>query len=475
MRLRMVHQLALLLLATVGLSVLCVVVGALLSLSGGASDYVHDRESRRLNRFAVYVGEQASDRGGLAAVASDFDGMRKLIDGFLAREGDPREPAPGAQGSRVRPPGFAGRIRILDTSGVRIAGSPAEPSGRTLRREILVNGRAVGTALLDLGGRTGESDIDFLQSQYQGVAVAAFVSLVVSMALAVRVARRWSRPLGALQEVTRKLAAGHFESAEPSFDGPQEIAQLSHDVSAMATSLRRLELTRRKWMAQISHELRTPLSVLQGEIESMEDGAREPNRALVMNLGEEVRHMVRIVDDLHLLAVADLGSLPCHKVDLDPLDTLEYVVAKLVRHPSLDGLEVEVTAAAPRMLRASWDPVRIEQVLRNLLTNSGRYTTRPGRVRVSWAPSEDGQHLRLTVEDSAPCVEPADIPHIFEPLFRGDRSRQRSGTGSGLGLAIVRAIVIAHGGTVDASPSTWGGLAMQVMLPVKAQQQGASA
>lgn len=83
--------------------------------------------------------------------------------------------------------------------------------------------------------------------------------------------------------------------------------------------------------------------------------------------------------------------------------------------------------------------------------------------------------MRLTVEDSAPCVDPADIPHIFEPLFRGDRSRQRSGTGSGLGLAIVRAIVIAHGGTVDASPSAWGGLAMRVMLPVKAQQQGAPA
>src|SRR3954471_5250984 len=114
MRLRMVHQLALLLLATVSLSVLCVVVGALLSLSGGASDYVHDRESRRLNRFAVYVGEQASTRGGPASVASGFDAMRRLIDGFLAREDDPQEPASGALPNRVRQPGFAGRIRILD-------------------------------------------------------------------------------------------------------------------------------------------------------------------------------------------------------------------------------------------------------------------------------------------------------------------------------------------------------------------------
>lgn len=474
MRLKMVHHLALLLLATVSLSVLCVIVGALLSVRSGASGYVRARESQRLDRFAIYVGEQAGARGGLQAVVSDLGDMRKLVDGFLAREGEPEEPDSGVQASRVRQRGFAGRIRIVDAGGTRLAGSPAEPDGRMLSREILANGRSVGTALLDLGGSFDESDAAFLRSQYLGVAAAAVASLAVSMALAVQVAHRWSRPLGALQEVTRRLAAGRFEPAETAFDGPQEMQQLSHDVSSMADSLRRLDLTRRKWMAQISHELRTPLSVLQGEIESVEDGARDPNHALVMNLGEEVRHMVRIVDDLHLLAVADLGSLPCHMVDLDPLGTLEYITTKLVRHPSLDGLQIEVLPPAAQVLRASWDPVRIEQVLRNLLTNSGRYTTRPGRVRVGWGLREDGRHLWLRIEDSAPGVDPADIPQIFEPLFRCDRSRQRSGTGSGLGLAIVRAIVLAHGGAVDASASPWGGLAMQLVLPVKSQQQGAS-
>lgn len=473
MRLRMVHQLALLLLATVSLSVLCVIVGALLSVRGGVSGFVNARESLRLDRFAIYVGEQASARGGLPAVVSEVGDMRKLVDGFLVREGDPEERNSDLQASRVRQSGFAGRIRILDADGTRLAGSPAEPDGRTLDRQILVNGRSVGTALLDLGSSLHESDAAFLRGQYLGIAAAAFASLAVSMALAVQVAHRWSRPLGALQEATRKLAAGQFEPADAAFDGPQEMQQLSHDVSSMADSLRRLELTRRKWMAQISHELRTPLSVLQGEIESVEDGAREPSHALVMNLGEEIRHMVRIVDDLHLLAVADLGSVPCHMVDLDPLGTLEYITTKLVRHPSLDGLQIEVLPPASRILRASWDPVRIEQVLRNLLTNSGRYTTRPGRVRVCWGVREDDRHLWLRVEDSTPGVAPTDLPQIFEPLFRADRSRQRSGTGSGLGLAIVRAIVIAHGGTVDASPSPWGGLAMQLVLPVKSDQQGA--
>lgn len=423
MRFRMVHQLALLLMAVVSLSVLFVAGGVLLSLRDGFGDYLQDRETQRKERFALYFGERAGAPGSQAAIAGDAATLRELVHDL---------------------------------------------------------------AQFELASAGGGQEADFLQRQYRGIAVAALVSLAFSMALAVWLARRWTRPLGVLQGVTRDLAAGRFDPAEPAPDGPQEIAQLSHDLSSMADSLRKLELARRKWMAQISHELRTPLSVLQGEIESVEDGAREPSRALVVSLGEEVRHLVRIVDDLHLLAVADLGSLPCHPIELDPLDTLDYIVERLIRHPSLDGLRVEVVTPEPapgrRPLKASWDPVRIEQVLRNLLSNSARYTTRPGRLRLSWDVDVDGRHLWLGVEDSAPAVDASDLPNVFEPLFRVDRSRQRSGHdeghvpgGSGLGLAIVRAILLAHGGGVSAGPSPLGGLAIRLALPVTSVQEGTAA
>ena len=400
MRMRMVHQLALLLVATVSLSVLCVATGVLLNLRDGFSDYLHAREAQR--------------------------------------------------------------AAALPPSQVIQTGATAAP---------------------DVARDVGGLDAAFLNRQYRGIVAATAVSLMLSMALAVWVARRWSRQLGVLQEVARDLAAGRFAPTEQSTGGPEEIAQLSQEVTAMAESLRRLEFARRKWMAQISHELRTPLSVLQGEIESVEDGARAPNLALVMNLGEEVRHLVRIVDDLHLLAVADLGSLPHHPIEVDPLECIEYIVERLVRHPSLDGLRVEVLPLQHRPLCARWDPVRIEQVLRNLLGNSARYTARPGRVRLAWTAADDDRVLHIHLDDSAPGVSPDDLPHVFEPLFRADTSRHRGGThpgepgmdklgGSGLGLAIVRAILLAHEGCVYAGSSELGGLAIRVELPMAPTEQG---
>lgn len=472
MRFRMVHQLALLLLASAGLTALAVAGAVLLTLRGGFQDYVQARESQQLDRLAAYLGERPARLAGTARE------LREAIDDFAARDGGPESPAdarPEGAALPLRRTDFADRIRLFDNAGVQVAGRFARPEERTLSRRIVDQGRVLGMAQLELASSASGLDASFLHRQYRGIAVATLLSLAPSMGVAVWLARRWSRPLCRLQAATRDLAAGRFAQDDALADGPSEIADLSQGFGAMAESLRKLEMTRRKWMAQISHELRTPLSVLQGEIESVEDGVREPGHALVASLGEEVRHMVRIVDDLHLLAVADLGRLPCHPIRLDPLHTLDYLVTRLARHPALDGLAVEWRPPPARALQAHWDPVRIEQVLRNLVVNSARYTDRPGRVQLSWGVDPAATKLWLLVEDSAPSVDPHDLPHLFEPLFRADRSRQRhdgdpaaaaSSGGSGLGLAIVRAILLAHGGKASAEPSPLGGLAVRLELPL---------
>jgi two-component system sensor histidine kinase BaeS len=108
-------------------------------------------------------------------------------------------------------------------------------------------------------------------------------------------------------------------------------------------------------------------------------------------------------------------------------------------------------------------------LLSNLLENSLRYTHAPGRIRVRWR-TQDGV-LQLLVEDSAPGVPLAQLDKLFDPLFRGDAARSRTGQhGSGLGLSIVRAIVRSHRGQVLASACALGGLAVQVELPLQPQQ-----
>jgi two-component system sensor histidine kinase BaeS len=129
-------------------------------------------------------------------------------------------------------------------------------------------------------------------------------------------------------------------------------------------------------------------------------------------------------------------------------------------------LSVQPGVTAIPVIPAQWDFGRIEQLLSNLLENSLRYTRAPGQVHVHWRTQGDTVHL--TVEDSAPGVTAVQLDQLFDPLFRVDSARTRTGQhGSGLGLSIVRAITQAHRGMVAASASRLGGLAIQVSLPLQ--------
>ena len=110
-----------------------------------------------------------------------------------------------------------------------------------------------------------------------------------------------------------------------------------------------------------------------------------------------------------------------------------------------------------------WDPARIEQLLRNLLENSLRYTDPPGRIAVRLQGV--GDRVQLQIEDSAPGVPAGDMVRVFEPLYRADAARSRHAGGSGLGMAIAEAIVHAHDGQIRAEPSVLGGLCVRIELP----------
>jgi two-component system sensor histidine kinase BaeS len=313
-------------------------------------------------------------------------------------------------------------------------------------------------------------DASFIARQYQGVMWATLISLGVTLLLAAWLAQRWGKPLRAVQRASRELAQGRFDSpllAELPRRGSQELIQLCNDMRALADDLRSLERARRQWIAQTSHELRTPLAVLRGEIESVEDGARQPSRELILRLGEEVRQLSRLVDDLHILALADLGDAPCRTQRVDVLQTLNTILERLLTRPWFEGLHVECRLPFLQGVTADWDVGRIEQVLSNILLNSSRYTERPGKLRIVAQVDIPASRLTLRVEDSAPGVPHADLSRLFEPLYRADPARRRdAGSGSGLGLSIVRAFVHAHGGRVHAEPCALGGVTMVLNLPI---------
>jgi two-component system sensor histidine kinase BaeS len=482
MRLRIVHQLSLLLVATVLLSVMAIGGFVAWNLKAGFSDYLRARDREHLERFAGLVAGRARDPAFVDNMSRGIP-MRELMDEFSQAEGitpPQRRPPPprreggmdeGPRGDRPRPQrgppeGIARRIQIVDTQGVRVGGPPFPDGRNVLQAPVIVNGQAVAHVRMLPSTELEGVDLRFLSRQYVGLGLAAGVTLLLALLAAVFAAPRLSRPLRQLQAATQRIAGGELAVVVPE-TGSREMAALIGDVNRMAAELKALEGARRSWIAQISHELRTPLSVLLGEIESIQDGARQPSVEVVANLRAEVLQLVRLVNDLHTLSMADLGALPCSFSDADAAAVLERAALRFEPRLQKAGLALQLRPGPLAPVR--WDCGRIEQLLTNLLENSLRYTTAPGQVRVQWTVAPGW--LELRVDDTPPGVAPGQLQALFEPLFRADAARQRTtggSHGSGLGLSICRAIVQAHGGTIRAEASILGGLAVLARLPLNA-------
>lgn len=474
-RLKIAHQLSLLISAAVVLAV--VVVGGLsfLNLRSGFKDYLQSRDDEQLMRLVALIEQRAATDPQLQWLRDDPEPMRALMDEFNGRppRRNERAPAPGfGRPPHEGPPPPRGtlgeRTLIRDLQGQRLTGRPQPPNVRKTTRAIKVNGQEVG--FVDLVAEPEPEGVDarFLQRQTNRLIWATLGSIALAVLAAWWMAGRWSRPLLALQRASRDIARGKRpRPLQPT--GAREIAQLMEDINTMTAELARLEEARRSWIAQISHELRTPLSVLRGELEAIEDGARAPTPQVLSGLRDEVLQLNRLVDDLHTLSVADMGGMHCELTEGDAHAWLWRVAQRFAAPAKKKGLTLLLPPQKALHIPVRWDFGRIEQLLTNLLTNSLRYTHAPGTILVNWQC--DARHLILTVDDSEPGVSPADLRELFEPLFRGDRARQRGDQhGSGLGLSIARSIAQAHQGTITASASERGGLQLCVRLPMRPAQ-----
>ena len=484
-RLRIAHQLSLLLTSAVVLAVLAVGTLTLWNLRSGFGEYTRQRDEEQLTRFVQLVELRASASRGMDWLTDDHEAMRELMDEFNGRPPRARRPQPPPLGQdELRPPppppprpapgpssGLAERLVIRDMQGQQIAGRRQPPGARVTVRAVKVDGLEVAT--VELTAEPGPEGLDarFLNRQTKGLIAITVATLIFTGLIGWWVAGRWSRPLRELQMATRRISKGDKTVRIALGDGGSaavEIDDLISDVNAMAISLEALENARRTWIAQISHELRTPLSVLRGELESIEDGVRQPTREVIISLRDEVAQLNRLVDDLHTLTVADLGQMPCEFARGEANEALIRMSAKFQARATQLGLRLIVSSPGGP-ISAHWDFGRIEQMMSNLLENSLRYTTAPGSIEVTWKTNLDT--LQLVIDDSAPSVSPQDMPKLFDPLFRVDAARTRTGQhGSGMGLSVVLAIAKAHRGSAEAFPSHLGGLRMVIHLPLSPER-----
>ncbi len=300
-----------------------------------------------------------------------------------------------------------------------------------------------------------------------GPAVIVIVILLVLLGTGVtgRGLRRFAVPIGDLIDAASRVEGGDYAVRVPERAGvPRQLRPLIRSFNGMTARLEANESQRRALIADIGHELRTPLAVLQGELEAMLDGVHPPDAA---NLGaalEEINVLTRLVDDLRTLALADSGNLTLHR---EPTD-LGILIGEVTRSlGSVAGAgHVTITADVPADLPLiDVDPVRIREVLTNLVSNALRFAPAGSTVVVSAALATGGRTLTVSVTDSGPGIPAELLPHVFERFAKSDDSR-----GSGLGLAIARQLVEAHGGRIGAESAPGTGTRMWFEIPIKEEQ-----
>ena len=296
------------------------------------------------------------------------------------------------------------------------------------------------------------------------------VTTAATMALAVMVtfllSRRVLEPVTALTQAAKRMEAGDLSVRVPhEARGGDEITELGRAFNEMASKLSENERLRRQMVSDVAHELRSPVTNLRCHLEALQDGLLPFDRANLDVLHEETLFLQRLISDLQDLSLAEAGRL---EVESKPVN-----VAQLARRV---GGSFTATPGAPIVVRLESEPAtvmgdeaRIEQVLRNLLSNARTHTPATGSIAVVVATREDGA-VEIRVQDTGVGIAAEHLGHVFDRFYRADESRSRATGGAGLGLAIARQLVTAHRGDIRVdSPGPGHGTTFIVSLPAAAQ------
>ena len=298
------------------------------------------------------------------------------------------------------------------------------------------------------------------------VVVGTFVFLVALIGLLTGGARRYALPLGRLIEAAGRVETGDFSVrvAEPRHGG-RELRALTRAFNDMATRLEADERQRRDLLADVSHELRTPLAVLQGELEAMIDGIHPTDEAHLGAALEGTRVLARLVDDLRTLTLAETGTLALHREPTDLAILIRDVADSFAAIAGSGDVRIAVETP-PDLPLLNVDPLRVRQVLSNLVSNALRYAPAGSEVGVDARLLGSGERLdgrlEVWIADHGPGIDPAIRDRLFERFAKAADSR-----GSGLGLAIARRLVEAHGGRIEVRQPAEGGTVICFELPLQ--------
>lgn len=308
---------------------------------------------------------------------------------------------------------------------------------------IQCNGEKVGYVIMFQNTDSIRNMISKLKHHFILVGI---LTVLLTIGTIMILTRAITFPLIRMKQATEKLSKGDF-SVRLHMKGGDELAELGNAIQTLARDLEYLKKERNEFLASISHELRTPLTYVKGYAEvAKRPEIDETNRRKYLTIiYEEAENMEKLVKDLFELAKIDQHTFHIEKEETSLYPFLEKICDKMT--PAFLEKNVQLMLKCDQHIDVHIDRKRFGQVMMNLLDNALKHSKPQSNV---WVEGKKiNQKIVLTVTDQGTGIPVEDLPHIFDRLYRVDKSRSRSTGGTGLGLSIVKEIVEAHGGSIS--------------------------
>ena len=278
------------------------------------------------------------------------------------------------------------------------------------------------------------------------------------------IARRALKPVAKITQTAKDIGSGaNLSQRIPVSEVKDEIGQLALTFNSMMDRLESSFTQMRQFSSDASHELRTPLTVLKGQSELALGKQRKPEeyQEVISSNLEEVQYMSKVLEDLFLLSKSDENQIA---LDFESVD-LKSLIEEVCKHAEIIASEknIKIVIAYLEPVQVYGDPVRLRQMIWNVVVNGIKYTQHDGEVKISVQDKGDG--VLIIIQDNGIGISEEDLPLVFNRFYRVDKARSRQEGGTGLGLSICKFIVGAHKGNINLESKLGEGTKFKITLP----------
>lgn len=308
---------------------------------------------------------------------------------------------------------------------------------------VYINGQATGYVFMF---ENTDSVHTLMKSLNEHFLLAGWISVFFTLIIIIFLTKALTKPLIFMKEVTYQISKGNFSISLPK-TSDDELGALAKSIKVLANELNYLKQQRSEFLASISHELRTPLTYIKGytDIVKKRDLNEEDKKKYLNIISEETNRLSALIKELFDLAKMDQNSFDIHKERIHLNHFIDRLEQKL--SPAFQDIRRNIKFECDANLVLMADPLRLEQILINLLDNARKYSPDGSCIKLkAWKYKN---YIHITVEDNGKGIPEKDIPYIFNRFYRVEKSRTRSLGGTGLGLAIVQELVHAHEGEIS--------------------------